>query len=126
MKNLLFAFYLIPCLTFGQKFRYNSADTLVEKITTSFYVSEKLVYFDSSYVKNMGGGIHQFKIGKVCEQFGCDGTFSATGKIQVGWWLIENKIIICYLTPVSSEKMFHSELKIWRYNAKSGRFIIIL
>lgn len=127
MKNLLFAFCLIPFLSFGQKelFRYGFSDTLIEKVTKPFFVSEKVIWFDSTYIKSNGDGNTYFKIGKVCEQFGCDGTFSETGKIQSGWWLIENKIIISYLTPISNQS-FHCDLKVWRYNAKSGRFVLLI
>lgn len=109
----------------GQKlYCYNHSDTLVEKITTPFFVSEKLVHFDSTYIKVVENGETQFKIGKVCAQFGCDGTFSETGKIQSGWWLLENKIIICYLTPTGGNS-FQTELRVWRYNHKTGRFVLL-
>ena len=125
MKSLFFAFFITASPLYGQQlFCYNQSDTLVEKITTPFFVSQKLVWFDSSYVEKHQFG-SSFKIGKVCAQFGCDGEFLTTGKVQAGWWLLENKIVICYLTPITSSE-FKSELKVWRYNHKTGRFTLIL
>lgn len=124
--QFLFCFLILCSQSFGQKlFCYNRSDTLVEKITAPFFVSQKLVYFDSTYIQVGDGGSTQFKIGKVCAQFGCDGSFSETGKMQANWWLIENKIVICYLTPITSSE-FKSELKVWRYNHNTGRFTLIL
>ena len=65
-----------------------------------------------------------FNIGKVCQQFGCEGEFESSGAIQAGWWLVENKIIICFLTP-KGEGAFQASLKIWRYDASKKRFVLI-
>ena len=119
-----FLLLLIPLLSHGQLIRYNQADTLVERITAPFYVSRKLVYFDTSYYEKRGSGT-VFKIGKVCAQFGCDGGFDSTGKSQASWWLLENKIVICYLTQISVTE-WRPELKVWRYKHLTGRFILIL
>ena len=96
----------------------------MHKIKTPYFLSAKLVYFDSSFIKKEGGDTF-FKIGKVCEEIGCVGQFSKTGAKQISWWLLENKIIINFITPNPSGG-FYSELKVWRYDHVKRKFILIL
>lgn len=106
-------------------YRYNMADTLVEKITAPIFLSAKLVHFDSSFIRTQPNGNSQFKIGKVCKDVGCVGSFYETGKTQAGWWIVENKIIICFLTAVSNGT-FNADLRIWKYDTETKKFHLIM
>lgn len=125
MKFTLLTLFCILCsvLNAQKLYKFNASDTLIGYPKDHYFLSDKLVWFDSTYVQKGEGGT-KLKIGKICEEFGCTGSFDFTGKNQSAWWIIENKILIVYLTYLNLNE-FTTTLKVWRYKKGKGFELIL-
>ncbi len=122
--TLLILFYILCSVLNAQKlYKLNASDTLIEYPKDHYFLSDKLVWFDSTYVEQVKGG-SRLKIGKICEEFGCKGDLDFTGENQSAWWLIENKILIVYTTLINYNE-YVTTLKVWRYKKGKGFELIL-
>lgn len=65
----------------------------------------------------------QFNIGKICQEIGCEGVFTATGKHQTAWAIYHDSIILVYVTPLDG--YFKTELLIYQYSERLKKFVLL-
>lgn len=65
----------------------------------------------------------QFNIGKICQEIGCEGVFTSTGKHQTAWAIYQDSIILVYVTPLDG--YFKTELLIYQYSERWEKFVLL-
>lgn len=94
-------------------------------------IKDNFHYSDSEITKTLYDAIirfpgeqgTQFNIGKICQEIGCEGVFTSTGKHQTAWAIYQNTIILVYVTPLDG--YFKTELLIYQYSERLKKFVLL-